>query len=46
MITNTNYKGYIIMAQNERDYENKKRKIDRGDIRGFILANYDDTIKK
>lgn len=29
------YDGYIILAHNERDYQTKVSKIQRGDIKGF-----------
>mgnify|MGYP003643925449 CR=1 FL=1 len=31
-------RGYIIMAQDERDFEGKKNRITRGDIKGFYTV--------
>ena len=33
------YRGFIVMAQNERDYKAKTKAIDRGDRNGFYTTN-------
>lgn len=31
------YKGFLILAQSERDFKSKCSSIDRGDVKGFII---------